>query len=76
MWILIPLFFTLVYLSPGLAAMVWGLIVIIRRKTWLTRRKTIVGAPAVVLGLTAIALGIAYSIFFVYWAVVHYPRGW
>ena len=76
MWILIPLFFTLVVLSPGPAAVVWGLIVIVRRKARLTRQKVITGVPAVILGLIAIPLGIAYPIFFVYWSIIHYPRGW
>ena len=59
MWILIPLFFTLVVLSPGPAAVVWGLIVIVRRKARLTRGKVITGVPAIVLGLIAIPFGIA-----------------
>jgi hypothetical protein len=76
MWVLIPLFWTLLYLSPGPAAVVWGLIVIVRRKTRLTRRKTVTGTLAVLLGLVAIAFGIAYPIFVIYWAIVNYPRGW
>ena len=76
MWILIPIFFTLVYFSPFLAAVIWGLVVTVRRRTRLTRRRTITGVPAVLLGLIAIALGITWVVFLVYWAIVNYPRGW
>jgi hypothetical protein len=73
---LIPIFFVLVILSPGPAAVVWGITAIVRRKARLTGRTVVTGVPAVVLGLIAIPLGIAYPILFVYWALIHYPRGW
>ena len=76
MWILIPAFLTLVYLSPGPVAVVWGLVVVGKRRTRLTHKRTITGMPAVVLGWIAIAIGIAYPVFIVWWAIVNYPRGW
>jgi hypothetical protein len=76
MWILIPIFFSLIILSPGPVTVVWGLVAIARRKARLTARTVLTGRPAIVLGLLAIPLGIAYPILFVYWAMIHYPRGW
>jgi hypothetical protein len=76
MWILIPMFFTFALLSPGPAAVVWGLIVIVRRRAQLARGRVVTGVPAVASGLIAIVLGIAYPVFIVYWAIVNYPRGW
>ena len=54
MWIIWPFLFTLSWLAPGPITAVWGLVVVVRRKTCLTRRPAITGKPAVALGILAI----------------------
>jgi hypothetical protein len=76
LWVVVPVLSTFAILMPGPAAAVWGLVVIVRRKTMLTRRKIITGWPAVVLGVIAFVLGSVYAPLLIYWSIVHYPRGW
>lgn len=76
MWIIMPLITTLAILMPGPVAAVWGLVVIVRRKTRLTQKRTITDIPAVALGVIAFVVGLAYVPLLIYWAIVNYPRGW
>ena len=76
MWKVFRVAFVLLWLAPGPITAVWGLVVVVRRKTWLTRRPVITGKPAIALGIVAMVAGLAYAPLLIYWVTAIARWGW